>query len=208
MEERLSGEQYQLGQPGVVILGVGDDGLYYPMSLSSNGGVGGHVVSASDSFTRPTGTTAYAALDAVTNSTGTTIPFILDFPCKPGASGYITKVRLITDLSTCTAQFRVWFYDQYNPIAGIPTLPKDNDPLALLWSNRTFRLGYIDLPSLSTEGTGTNSAQTMMSLGNNGAFAVTLPVGSNRLIAVLETIGTFTPVASQQFYMQVFLDVE
>jgi hypothetical protein len=167
------------------------------------GQVGGTVLWAEATFTRPAeNATPYSVNDIVSSGAGATVPITLSNIARVnGGTGYITKARLGTNQSTCTAQFRVWLYTVNNP-----TLAVDNAPHTLLWTNRASRLGYVDVPALATEGTGSDSAFGMWQI-DNGPFAFVTASNDKNLYAVLETKSAFTPASGQAFYLEVFSDV-
>lgn len=128
---------------------VGHDNVI-PVGLSST------VVDVT--ITRPADTNAYAAKDAVSNSTSApTILTLTNAASHVGGNGYVVKVRAFTNSATAMlgAVFRLHLYNE------APTAVNDNAQFALLWANRTKRVGFIDLPALATEGTGSDAAAAL-----------------------------------------------
>lgn len=155
-------------------------------------------------ITRPANTTAYTAGDVVSDSTTATTPIPLEVSGRNGGTGYIMRMRLITDQSTCTAQFRVWVYSVSNM-----TLAADNAAFTLLYANKANRLGSIDLPAMAT-GTGTSNSASAMVPSSTTVFApfpYQCAPTDNRLYFVLETRSGFTPASGQKFYLEVTTDV-
>jgi hypothetical protein len=79
---------------------------------------------ASVEITRPANTTAYTAKDVI----GTIMTFSNALKSNAG-NGYITKVRLMGDVSTQTFKSKLHLY------SVSPTAVVDNDPFTLLYSN-------------------------------------------------------------------------
>ena len=148
------------------------------------GTVGGNTAIVQVAFTRPADQTAYAAKDAVSNSTSAPVALSFTAARVSSGSGYITKVRLITDQSTNVAQFRLHLFNV------TPTPINDNSPYTLLWANRGSRVGFIDVGPLQTEGTGSDSANGM-NIDVRLAFACA--VGDTNLYCLVETLTAFTP---------------
>lgn len=147
-------------------------------------------------FNRPANTTAYTARDAVTNSEASNTPnLVFDLARANGGSGIITKVRLVTNHATNAngVIFRLWLYT-----VNTAAVAGDNAPYTVLWANRAVRVGYIDLPGLTTEGGVSDSAMTLQqtSLSFNCAAADT------KLYGILQTLGGFTPASGQSFYVE------
>ena len=160
--------------------------------------VGGHTVAASAAFARPNDTTPYTAGDCVSNSAVATVPLELALGRISGGSGYLVKLRLVTNQVTCTASFRVWLYTTATPTVGV-----DNAPFTLLWANRASRVGYVDLAPLASAGAGSDSAAVFIS--TQLPFVCSGDTGS--LFAVLETKSAFTPAAGQQFFLEALAEV-
>lgn len=120
-----------------------------------------------------------------------------------GGSGMVLKVRLFTNLSTFTDQFRVHFYNA--PVAVI----LDNSPYTILDTNKDKRLGYIDCPAFSTEGSGSDSAYSLVapnsqSAYNNGLYVFNGETPSDTDLWVrIEDMSAGTPASAQTFYCEV-----
>lgn len=164
------------------------------------GEVGGRLAVASATFQRPGDTTAYVAGDVVSNSTVASSLMELEIARVNGGSGWLEKVRLITNNKNTTARFRVWFYKISNPAVAV-----DNAKMTLLWANRENRLGYIDLPPMATEDAASDSASALASPGNSANLPFTFVTGelTRKLFVLLETLDGFAPAANQQFFFEV-----
>jgi hypothetical protein len=120
---------------------------------------------------------------------------------KLGGSGYLVKVRLMTDLVTFLDQIRIHIYSK--PVAA--TL--DHGLFTLLWANRVSRLGYIDLPVCATEGSGSDAAAAIAT-PNTAASNLPLFVQNTETVPdddlwfVPEDLGTGTPASAQNFYIE------
>lgn len=159
---------------------------------------GGALATSAVTLTRPSNTDAYAAKDAVSNSTSA--PTVLTFAAAArvnGGSGYITRVRLMTNQSANVARFRLHLYHT------APTPINDNAACTLLWANRANRIGYIDLPACQTEGTGSDAA-------NAQNDTVRLPficgASAQAIYGLFETLDAFTPASGQVFYLELMID--
>lgn len=154
--------------------------------------VGGSTVTVATEFTRPANTTAYTAKDVV----GPAVAAVLTFTGvgrEVGGGGYITKARLLTNQSTNTARYRLHLYHT------APSAIADNSPLTLLWANRSYRFGAIDLAAAGTEGSGSDAAN---SLNAETRLAFICHTDTRDLFGVLETLDAFTPASGQQFFVE------
>lgn len=129
-----------------------------PVSSTNPVHVGLSCVEVSATFARPNDSTAYTAKDVVSDSTST--PAVMTFTSIArvvGGSGNITKARLFIDSATAMlgATFRLHLYHT------APTAINDNSPFTLLYANRDKRIGYIDFPATTTEGTGSDSSSSL-----------------------------------------------
>lgn len=119
------------------------------------GRVGVTAIRVAAAFARPADTDPYGALDAISDSTST--PTVLTFAGMGrvnGGSGSILKAQLLTDNPAFTAQCRLHLFNV------APTAINDNAPHTTLWANRASRVGEIDFPALTTEGTGSTCAKS------------------------------------------------
>jgi len=153
-------------------------------------------------ITRPANTTTYTAKDII----GNVIEFSNALKYVNG-NGYITKVRLMGDVSTQTFKAKLHLY------SSSPSGIVDNNPFTLLYSNNYSRLGSIDLQALSTEGTGSTACATIWTAGKadvNGFAQGILPIkgdgGTNTIFGVLETLDAFTPTSGGKYFIQIIVD--
>lgn len=159
--------------------------------------VSGQLKAASASITRPADVLAYTAKDVVSASPAAVLSFG-NLARVNGGSGYITKIRLMTNQSTNTARYRLHlFTSTITPIA-------DNSPYTLLYSNASLRIAAIDLPALITEGTDSTAAYAM-----DATIRVPFKCASESMTiyGVLETLDGFTPASEQQFFIELTADV-
>jgi len=162
------------------------------------GEVGGRMTAVAVTLTRPADTIAYAAKDAVSNSTSApTVLTFADMARINAGSGYIVKARLMTNQSTNTARFRLHLYHT------TPTAINDNAAHTLLWANRVNRIGYVDLPAMQTEGSGSDAANSQ---NDTIRMPFVCAAGGRSVFALVETLDIFTPANGQIFYIELTPD--
>lgn len=138
---------------------------------------------AQTDITRPANTTAYAIGDVV-NGNGATTPIALSVG---GGGGEITQVRLEKSTETLTlATFRVHFFSSSFTIAA------DNAQFATGHANRASYLGYVDLPIMVNDGTGSNFAFTKDD-------DVRIPFGGETVYAVIVALAAYVPASAEVF---------
>jgi hypothetical protein len=123
-------------------------------------------------------------------------------------SGYITKVRLFTDLKTAVPQLRVHFYG--SQIGAI----LDNGPFLLLWANRVARQGYVDLPALTSEDSANSDcARTILVPGSSNmplevhnSETATAVITGKDLYYQIEDMTGVTPASAQNYWIEVIVD--
>jgi hypothetical protein len=157
----------------------------------------GSLFPVSVSFSRPADVIGYAALDVISSSTLANLTFT-NLARTNGGSAYIVKARLMTNQSTNTARFRLHLFHT------APTAIADNAPYPLLFSNAANRVGHIDFPSCTTEGTGSDAARSKV---DDGRLSFVCASGSRDLIGILETLDAFTPSSGQQFFIELTADL-
>ncbi len=163
--------------------------IYYPATQP----VVGLQVATSATFTRPADTTAYSAQDVVSSST--TAPALIAFAGAArdvGGSGIIQCARHLKS-STVTASFRLHLY-RNNSVTPI----NDNAQFALLFANRSNRIGFIDFVH-TTGGTGSNSTNALTTF-------VGLPFVCdstiNSLFGILTATTDYTPASGEQHFIE------
>lgn len=113
-----------------------------------------------------------------------------------GGSGQITGVRLqVRNATVANGTFRVRFYTR--PVDQIA----DNAAFTLLDANKTFRVGYVDLTILVTEGAGSDSSEVAINLANPIPF--TCEADRSDLFVQITAIGAFTPAANDTVRVEV-----
>lgn len=174
-----------------------------PAGTNSIGAVASNSVLSSATITRPTNTDAYAAKDVISTAVGAVIEFS-GMARSNGGTGTIVKARLMTGQSTNTAQYRLHlFHTAPTPIA-------DNAQYAMLVANQANRVGMIDFPACSTEGTGSDAAATMRP-SSDGSYPppnlwYKCAANDTKLYGILETIGVFTPASAQTYFIELGAD--
>jgi hypothetical protein len=126
-----------------------------------------------------------------------------------GGSGYLTKLRLLTNSVTFLDQIRVHVYN--SPLAVVA----DQSAYTLLWANRLARLGYVDMPALTTEGAGSDAAYSLATSATpTTGIPTNLPLEVHNAETVPDTdlwvrfedMGTGTPAAGQTFFLEATVD--
>lgn len=113
-----------------------------------------------------------------------------------GGSGSIIGVRLQVRNATVTlGTFRVRFFTR--PVDQIA----DNAAFTLLDANKAFRVGYVDLTILATEGAGSDSSEVQALLAQPLPF--TCESDRADLFAQITAIGAFTPASGDTFRLEV-----
>ena len=137
-------------------------------------------------FTRPANTTAYAAGDVV-NGAGT-VPIAIPVGVN---GGEITQVRLTKSTETLTlATFRVHFFSASFTIAA------DNAIFATGHANRATYLGFVDLPIMVNDGTGSNFAFTKDD-------DVRIPFNGETVYAVITALAAYVPASAEVFNISI-----
>lgn len=186
----------------VQVGGVDSAGDLRPIVVGTDGAMfaGGNLIRVSAEFTRPADTTGYSAGDIVSNSTSATTLLTLTNALRvAGGSGYIVRASLVTDKKSVTPRFRVHLFN-----ASDPTVAADNANHKELYADASKRLGYFDLPAMTTA---TDAASSDMSraIDNTLRHAV-IASGSRNLYALLETLDAFTPASGEKFTLTLFVD--
>jgi hypothetical protein len=153
-------------------------------------------VSAATELTRPSNISAYVAKDTVNETVASYLTFA-NVVTTAGDGGYIMKARLVTNnVLTVAIRFKLHLYHT------APTPIADRTQFTLLYANRANRIGSITFPATSTEGTGSDSANTM----DDAIRLAFTTVGATSLYGVLEAVDAFTPTSGQKFYVELTVD--
>lgn len=199
----LVSDNTNLIQPlGDAANGLDVDVTRLPAGTNHIGQIGGSSIVIGDETTVPAGTPTYAAGDAVAaaiTDTATTVLRSLAVGRVAAGSGYITRIRLMTDQATCTARFRVHFYTLAAPTGAVVG---DDVQMTLLYLNKACRIGHIDLPALATSTVATSStAAVAQDVTTRMQFKCA--AADQNIYYRLETLDAFTRAASQKFYLEV-----
>ncbi len=158
------------------------------------GEVGGKMVKGSVEFTRPADTTAYTAGDVVSDSaSASTLMDFASFARTNGGGGYIVAARLLTDKKSTTPRMRVHLFNAANP-----TVAADNAAHKEIYADASKRMGYFDLPAMSTPVDTTNSDQSR-SIDMNLRFPFVTGGSTRSVYALLEALDAFTPASGEKF---------
>lgn len=162
----------------------------------------GVAVDSQLTFSRPNNTTPYTANKVVNGSPALDIVFT-SISAVNGGTGYITKARIMTNATGLTPRLRLHLF------GGGVSSPADQADMQVLFSNREVRLGVIDFPALSFQPSGNSSFAQVADLRLYYKTDITTahPGPQPRSIyAILETLDAFTPVANQEFYIQLAVE--
>jgi len=164
------------------------------------GEVGGRTIRATVEFTRTTGTTGYHANDAVLPAVGGVVE-IANVGRIVGGSGYITEIRCSTDLKSITPRFRIHFFNASNP-----TLSADGANWQDMYADIAKRVGYYDMPALSTAADATNSD---MSRTMDATMRLPFVCGAatTSLWYAIETLDAFTPASAEKFSISIYCEL-
>jgi hypothetical protein len=187
----------------VQVAGVDSAGDLRPLVVGTDGSMisGGTLQRVSVELTRPANTTAYTAGDVVSNDETTTTLLVLTNALRVAAgSGYIVRASLTTDKKSITPRFRVHLFNASNP-----TVAGDNVAHKELYADAGKRLGYFDLPAMTTPVDTTNSDMSR-SVDNTLRHAVVAAAATRILYVVLETLDAFTPASGEKFTLTLFVD--
>jgi hypothetical protein len=155
--------------------------------------VGSHegALLASQSFTRPADTTAYASGDLVANSTvaGSVVPLALSVARTAGGTGSIRRARLRkTGTSITSAAFRLHLYSA-SPV------PSNGDNGAWLTTQAAAYMGAIDVTLDKAFTDGAFGAGTP-----NAGAEINFDLASGQTIyGLIEARGAYTPVSGETF---------
>lgn len=138
------------------------------------------------------------------NGTAAPIGILKDVVNFAGASGYIIKLRVMTNTNTwgtSAAVLKIHFFHQ--PPTGLV----DATAYPLLYDNVEKRVYPLTLDAMFTEGSGSDASAT----GWIGALGFDCADGVKDLYYVLELVGasttTLAPIANQEFYVEVLTDL-
>ncbi len=142
---------------------------------------------------------AYAANDAVLAAAGG-LSELANAVRVAGGSGYIMGIRISTNKKSITPRMRVHFFNTSNP-----TLSADNAAWQEKYADVGKRVGYYDMPAMTTAADTTNS-----DMSRSVDFSVRIPfkcaAGSTSLWIGLETLDAFTPDNDQKFTVTVLVE--
>jgi hypothetical protein len=150
----------------------------------------------SQEITRPADTAAYAANDVVGPTTTPAVGVLADLFSENGGTGYISKVKLVTNQAANTASYRIYFYNV------APTAIADNAVSSVLYADDAKIIGYVDIANTAQEGTGSDAAIGLWT----GQLAAKAAAADNDLYYVIITKTAFTPANGQKFTVTVTLD--
>jgi hypothetical protein len=184
------------GVASMTALKVDGSAVTQPVSVAAVVSVKTGMSVVSQEITRPADTTAYAANDVVGPTTTPAVGVLADLFSGNGASGYITKVRLVTNQAANVTPYRIYFYN------AAPTAIADNAASSVLYADDAKIIGYVDITNVSQEGSGSDAAMGLWT----GQLAAKAAAADNDLYYVIITKAAFTPANGQKYTVTVTLD--
>lgn len=161
------------------------------------------VIAVAVEFTRPGDTTAYTANDVVSNSTVTSaLNQVPNFARVNGGGGYIVGARVSTDKKSITPRIRIHLFNASNP-----TVAADNAAWRDSYADASKRLGYFDMPAMSTGADATNSDMSR-SLDMTLRVPFVAAAGTRSIYYLLETLDAFTPASGEKFTVTLYGDID
>jgi hypothetical protein len=137
--------------------------------------------------------TAYTPGDIVSAGSAVVVPYEFAGAFREkGSSAYVVGACAFTNVSSKTPRFRLHFYNSAAAVQG------DNVQRKALYTNESTKLGYIDLPAM------TSSADTSGSMSRSFDYTLRHPIVasnvSTSLFVAVETLDAFTPAATSEKY--------
>lgn len=165
------------------------------------GEVGGKMVIASATITRPANTTQYTAGDTITGTSPALLTFSSAFRVNSG-TGYVVKAQLTKNNATTTAAlFRLHLW-KATPSFSVAS---DNAAFTLLYADVADHLGYIDFTSFATEGSGSDCVTSLV-VGSGLPLAAFALSGAQTLKGLLVAEDVYTPASGEQFTITLTID--
>jgi hypothetical protein len=159
--------------------------------------VGGQQAVLTAEFTRTADSHTYAQYQVV----GPAVTAVLTFSNAArvvGGSGYLVKLRLNkSTTTTANAIFRLYIY------STAPTAIADESAFTLLYANRSNRVTYVDIFSMNTEGTGSDSANAFVILPPT---SFTCAAADRNLYGVLVAEGAYVAGNAETFSAELTAD--
>lgn len=172
--------------------------------MPSRNTVGGTKYEITKEFTRPSDTNAYGANDVVSNSTSaTTLQELANIATSEGGSGYIVGARLSTDKKSITPRMRVHLFNASNP-----TVSADNANHQDKYADHEKRLGYVDLPAMTTAADTSNSDMSRSFDLSTLRHAFKCAAGTSSIYYSLETLDAFSPASGQKFKLTLLVEAD
>lgn len=142
-------------------------------------------------ITRTTNNTAYTVNQRVGETGAVTAPKeITGMARVAGGSGEIVGIRISINLKSITPRWRVHFFT-----TNAPTLSADGADYQEKYADAALRVGYFDMPALSTAKDTANS-----DCSRTQDFSMAIPykcaAGSMSLYFAIETLDGFTPAGA------------
>lgn len=162
-----------------------------PASELFLGVVGGKTTTVSVEFTRENNATPYSIGDVISGSAGT--PLVYELPNimrVNGGSGIVINTQVIFNVKSQTPTLKLNFFN-----SATPTVSGDNLLHQEKYVDTSKRLGYIDLPAMTTGADSTNSDMSRTMSGTSSAIPVKSAVDSRSIFVSLQTLAVVTLTA-------------
>lgn len=161
-------------------------------SFDHIGEVGGHISKVTKEITRAASADAYHANDLIADSAGVKIWELPNVALRNGGTQYLVGLRLTTNLKSITPIIRVHFFN-----AATPTLSADNANWQDKYVDTGLRVGYVDLPALSTAADTTNSDMSR-AMDMTLRIPMCCAAATRSLWFAYETLSAFNSSSSQK----------
>lgn len=157
------------------------------------GAVGNKTAIISTEITTTHTQAAYAANDAVLVAGGGASA-LAGVARVAGGTAFIFGLRLTTNKKSIVPAFRLHLFNAANP-----TVSADNAAWQDKYADISKRLGYIDLPAMTTAADTTNSDMSRSVVASSPPVLVACAAGQTGIWWALETLTAFTPDNDQKF---------
>ena len=155
------------------------------------GKMGGEMAAVSAEITRGTVTTAYGINQVVAPAAGG-VTEVASFGRTSGGSGYITAIRVSTNKKSIVPRLRLHLFNASNA-----TLGTDYASWQEKYADASKRLGYYDMPAMTT-GADTSNSDMSRAIDLNVPRIPYTTSGTTSLYLAIETLDAFTPDSGQK----------
>jgi hypothetical protein len=179
-----------------VAYGDNGDGTFSPTGLI------GKLTAVSVEITRENNATPYGIGDVISASASTpAVHQLANIMRVVGGSGYISSIRVTSNVKSVVPAIRIHFYN-----ASDPTVSGDNLPHRELYADIAKRLGYVDLPTMTTAADTSNSDMSRTMTATPPWLPVFAAAASRNLWFSIETLTAVTLTAQSKVTVVVIVD--